>query len=95
MFVNNILSIFNAFQAFTSHIHSERLQERNCDINSYVVDGKVYLNQTNHIIRQHYYYAPIFGDNVPEWQVRGQQIPRADPIHKVKIVHDENDICED
>jgi len=77
--------------AYSTHLHSERLKEQNCDIGSYVVDGKVYLNQTDSIIRRHYYYAPIFGDDVPEWQIRGQQIPRADPIHKVEILRHENE----
>lgn len=80
--------------AFTSHIHSERLQEQNCDVNSYVVDGKVHLSQTEYLPRRHYYYAPIFGDDVPEWQIRGEQIPRADPIHKVKIIHQEDQAGE-
>jgi len=80
----------NVNTAFTTHLHSERLKEQNCDVGSYVVDGKVYLTQTNFIIRRHYYHAPIFGDDVPEWQIRGEQIPRADPIHKVEIVHHEN-----
>ncbi|XP_005099273.1 leucine-rich repeat-containing protein 34 isoform X2 [Aplysia californica] len=75
--------------AFSTHLHSERLQEQNCDIGSYVVDGKVYLNQTGFLIRRHYYYAPIFGDDVPEWQIRGEQVRRAD--HTVPIVHHEND----
>jgi len=77
--------------AFSSHLHSERLQGHNCDVGSYVVDGRVYLNQTDSIIRRHYYYAPIFGDDVPEWQIRGEQIPRADPIHKVEILHHQNE----
>ncbi|RUS76713.1 hypothetical protein EGW08_015516 [Elysia chlorotica] len=77
-------------QAFSTHLHSERLKAGDTDIQSYVVDGKVYLCLTGPGMRPHYYYAPIFGDDVPEWQIRGKQIPRAD--HKVPIVNRENEL---
>ncbi|XP_013070074.1 leucine-rich repeat-containing protein 34-like isoform X1 [Biomphalaria glabrata] len=75
--------------AFAEHLHSERLQEHNCDIRTYVVDGKVYLSQTGYILRRHYYYAPIFGDDVPEWQIRGEHPRRAD--HSVLIINQEEE----
>ncbi|CAL1532898.1 unnamed protein product [Lymnaea stagnalis] len=77
--------------AFAEHLHSERLQEQNCDIHTYVVDGKVYLSQTGYILRRHYYYAPIFGDDVPEWQIRGEHPKRAD--HSVVIINQEEEGC--
>ncbi|XP_059158900.1 leucine-rich repeat-containing protein 34-like isoform X2 [Physella acuta] len=77
--------------AYAEHLHSNRLLEPNCDIHTYVVDGKVYLSQTGYMLRRHYYYAPIFGDDVPEWQIRGEHPRRAD--HTVTIINEEEFNC--
>ncbi|CAG5120954.1 unnamed protein product [Candidula unifasciata] len=74
--------------AFAEHLHTERLLEQNCDISSYVVDGKLYLCQSGYIIRRHYYYAPIYGDDVPEWQIRGEF--HRSTVHHVEIIQDIN-----
>ena len=55
---------------------SDRLLPRNTDVRPYVVDGVIHLAELNHHIHRHYYYAGIYGDDVPEWQVRGES-PRS------------------
>lgn len=43
----------------------------NTDVRPYHVDGVTYLAELNHHINRHYYYGPIYGDDVPPWQERG------------------------
>ncbi|KAL8569742.1 hypothetical protein ACOMHN_007265 [Nucella lapillus] len=57
--------------AFDSLIKSGRLDLRNTDVQPYTVDGVTYLGELNHAIRRHYYYAGVYGDDVPDWQPRG------------------------
>ncbi|KAK7494099.1 hypothetical protein BaRGS_00014572 [Batillaria attramentaria] len=65
--------------AFDILITSGRLDVRNTDVQPYVVDGVTYLCELNHGIRRHYYYAPVYGSDIPPWQVRGEN-PRSGRI---------------
>lgn len=65
--------------AFDNLIKTDRLDLRDTDVQPYIVDGVTYLCELNHGIRRHYYYAPVYGDDVPEWQVRGDN-PRGGKI---------------
>lgn len=65
------LTEFSLFQAFDNLIKTDRLDMRNTDVQPYIVDGVTYLCELNHGIRRHYYYAPVYGHDVPAWQPRG------------------------
>lgn len=62
--------------AFDNLIKSDRLELFNTDIQPYIVDGVTYLCELNNGIRRHYYYAGVYGGDVPEWQPRGDN-PRS------------------
>eukprot|EP00916_Digyalum_oweni_P015310 GHVL01025039.1.p1 GENE.GHVL01025039.1~~GHVL01025039.1.p1 ORF type:complete len:437 (+),score=11.99 GHVL01025039.1:16-1326(+) len=57
--------------AFDNLVKTGRLDMRNTDVQPYIVDGVTYLCELNHGIQRHYYYAGVYGDDVPEWQPRG------------------------
>ncbi|XP_076451919.1 leucine-rich repeat-containing protein 34-like isoform X2 [Babylonia areolata] len=62
--------------AFDNLIKSDRLDLHNTDVQPYVVDGVTYLGELNNGIRRHYYYAGVYGGDVPKWQPRGEN-PRS------------------
>ncbi|XP_025084361.1 leucine-rich repeat-containing protein 34-like isoform X2 [Pomacea canaliculata] len=57
--------------AFDSLIKTGRLDLRNTDVKPYIVDGITYLCELSHGIRRNFYYGPTYGEDVPDWQVRG------------------------
>lgn len=65
--------------AFDNLIKTDRLELRDTDVQPYIVDGVTYLCELSHQIRRHYYYAPVYGDDIPSWQVRGHN-PRSGKI---------------
>lgn len=72
--IQDVLIIFSYFfvsQAFDSLIKTGRLDLRNTDVKPYIVDGITYLCELSHGIRRNFYYGPTYGEDVPDWQVRG------------------------
>lgn len=68
---SRIFSYFFVSQAFDSLIKTGRLDLRNTDVKPYIVDGITYLCELSHGIRRNFYYGPTYGEDVPDWQVRG------------------------
>lgn len=64
-------------------LENGRIEPQDTDIRSYVVDGVTKLCELNNSIRRHYYYAPSYGDDVPNWQPRGQN-PRGSDVVAIK-----------
>ena len=53
-----------ACDAFGQLMRSKRLQQRNTDVQPYIVDGRTYLSELSHGIRRFYYWTPSYGPDV-------------------------------
>ena len=49
-------------QAFGSLLETGRLEKKDTDVEPYIVDGKTYLAELSHGIRNWYLWGPSYGD---------------------------------
>ena len=55
--------LISALQAFAGLLDSGRLEAKNTDVQSYVVDGVTYLSEVSNGLQKDYYWSPTYGEN--------------------------------